>query len=181
MIKVISGGQTGIDQLALFIAFARKLSYPQISTGGTAPKGWWTTDGANPKLAVYGLKECPTFGYPARTRKNILDADVTVLMYEDGTSPGERLTRTACMIQNKPFMEFDLAQPQYFDQRRGQLYQLLKAHQPRVVNFAGNSEQTCPGIYTRAYPFMKQVIDTLIEFDTARTTESESHSDSGLQ
>lgn len=178
MIKIISGGQTGIDQLALFVAFARRLSYPGISTGGTAPRGWWTTAGSEPRLSTYGLRECSTFGYPARTRKNILDADLTILIHERADSPGERLTRAVCGIQNKPYIEFDLTAPQLFDQERGRLYQLCKAIRPQVINVAGNSEQTCRGIYVRAYPFMVQIIDTLVEFDMARTTEFESRIDS---
>lgn len=42
-------------------------------TGGWAPKGWLTSDGPNPSLADYGLKE-HTGGYKARTYANVKDS-----------------------------------------------------------------------------------------------------------
>ena len=43
--KIISGGQTGIDQLALEIAIELG-----IETGGTAPPNFMTEDGVNLEL-----------------------------------------------------------------------------------------------------------------------------------
>ena len=169
--KIISGGQTGIDQLALFVAFSRRLSYSNISTGGTAPKGWWTTDGACPRLARFGLKENSEFGYPSRTRKNVMNADLTILVYENGTSAGERLTRTICAIQSKPLVEFDLLHPQDFAEKLGQLTNLAQARDAHIFNFAGNSEQTCPGIYARAFSSVEKIVDALIEIDRRRGLE----------
>ena len=49
--RVISGGQTGIDQLGLEVA--RSLGTP---TGGVAPKGYLTESGPNSSLREwYGL------------------------------------------------------------------------------------------------------------------------------
>ena len=48
--KIISGGQTGVDQAALRAAKACG-----IPTGGWAPKGWRTEDGPAPWLADLGL------------------------------------------------------------------------------------------------------------------------------
>ena len=50
MLKIISGGQTGIDRMGLEVA--RELGLP---TGGTAPKSYWTENGADPSLAAFGL------------------------------------------------------------------------------------------------------------------------------
>jgi hypothetical protein len=62
--RVISGGQTGVDQAGLRAARAAG-----IATGGFAPKGWLieSEDGRHnvpaPWLAEYGLVECPEPGY----------------------------------------------------------------------------------------------------------------------
>jgi hypothetical protein len=48
--RVISGGQTGVDQAALRVAKAIGLA-----TGGWAPLGWETEDGPASWLAGYGL------------------------------------------------------------------------------------------------------------------------------
>jgi hypothetical protein len=84
--RVISGGQTGVDQAALRAARAAG-----IPTGGWAARGWATEDGPAPWLADFGLAECPEPGYPARTIANVCDSDGTLWV---GTtdSPGGQLT-----------------------------------------------------------------------------------------
>jgi hypothetical protein len=84
--KVISGGQSGVDVGALRAAKACGLE-----TGGTAAQGWMTEDGPAPWLATeFGLVECSEPGYPARTRANVVAADLSLLIGDD-TSPGSRL------------------------------------------------------------------------------------------
>jgi hypothetical protein len=77
--RVISGGQTGVDQAALRAARACG-----IATGGWAPLGWLTEgpldeEGhpfpktvASPWLAEWGLVECDEPGFRARTVANVL-------------------------------------------------------------------------------------------------------------
>jgi hypothetical protein len=84
--KVISGGQTGVDQIGLEIA--RSLNIP---TGGTAPKGFKTEVGPNPELANYGLIESHSASYPVRTKRNVRESDGTVI-FGDPDSGGTKLT-----------------------------------------------------------------------------------------
>ena len=51
-LKIVSGGQCGVDMAAL--RAARRL---QLATGGFAPAGYMTAHGANPQLAQFGLVE----------------------------------------------------------------------------------------------------------------------------
>ncbi len=96
---IISGGQTGIDQIALSVA--RELG---MDTGGWAPKGWLTENGpAKSLLHGYGLKEHERSGYPARTAANVRDADIT-LIFCDKIGPGTALTVKMCKQYRKPFM-----------------------------------------------------------------------------
>jgi len=90
MLKIISGGQTGIDRMGLEVA--RELGLP---TGGTAPKSYWTENGADPSLAAFGLKEHVERDYGPRTKQNVLDSDATVL-YGNPDSPGSRTTIRYC-------------------------------------------------------------------------------------
>jgi hypothetical protein len=102
--RVVSGGQTGVDQAGLRAARAAG-----IPTGGAAPKGWLTesVDGRRnvpaPWLSEYDLVECPEPGYPARTRANVRDSDAT-LWFGDFLSSGGRTTLDACRALDKPFM-----------------------------------------------------------------------------
>jgi Circularly permutated YpsA SLOG family len=81
-LRIITGGQAGVDQAALRAARACGLE-----TGGWAPLGWVTEDGPADWLAEYGLLECPEPGHPARRRRNVMDAD-TMILIGDRTSPG---------------------------------------------------------------------------------------------
>lgn len=95
--KVISGGQTGVDQAAL-----RQARFAGIATGGTAPRGWMTEEGPAPWLADYGLVENKHRGYPARTYENAVNSDGTVL-FGDMNSDGSILTMRCCGTK-KPFI-----------------------------------------------------------------------------
>jgi predicted Rossmann-fold nucleotide-binding protein len=81
-VRVVSGGQTGVDQAALRAARAAG-----FETGGFAPQGWATEAGPAPWLAEYGLVECRVGGYPARTFENVRVADATLWIGPAG-SPG---------------------------------------------------------------------------------------------
>lgn len=122
--KVISGGQTGIDQMGLRVA--KSLGIP---TGGTAPKGFMTELGPYPSLATdYGLVECTQPGYPARTEQNVIDSDVTVWFGENDTAGYICTTRYATShgrnhISN-PTVE--------------QLISFLSTNNVKVLNVAGN-------------------------------------------
>ena len=131
--KIISGGQTGADQGGL--EAGRELG---LETGGTAPMGWLTEDGPQPKLlASYGLTECSMPGYPFRTRMNVLNSDATII-FGDIEEPGSRLTLNLCRKFRKPH----LANPNTLD-----LQGLIKAY--KTLNIAGNRESKNPGIQKR--------------------------------
>lgn len=94
--KIISGGQTGVDQAAL-----RQARFSGIPTGGTAAKGWMTEAGPAPWLADHGLVECTAPGYPARTYENVKNSDGTAI-FGDVKSDGSQLTIWLCARNLKP-------------------------------------------------------------------------------
>ena len=97
LIKLISGGQTGIDRMALEVS--RELGIP---TGGSAPKDFLTEDGPDPSLRDFGLVTLPNKAYKVRTLKNVIDGDGTVI-YGDLTG-GIKLTAEFCEQENKPYI-----------------------------------------------------------------------------
>lgn len=122
--KVISGGQTGVDQMGLRVA--KSLGIP---TGGTAAKGWMTELGPYPSLATdYGLVECTKSGYPPRTEQNVKDADFTVL-FGNSSSPGSQLTLQYIKQHNKPSI---------INPNSAELAHLLDNLNVQVLNVAGN-------------------------------------------
>jgi hypothetical protein len=152
--KIVSGGQTGADQGAL--SAARKL---RISTGGTAPRGWLTETGPQETmLKSFGLVECNEPGYAARTRKNVLDGDGTLLLgpYESG---GVALTATAAKEANKPFLHIDITTPiAPNDERIVRFRSWLQEFDIRTLNVAGNRETHSPGIQSFTTEFLSAAL-----------------------
>lgn len=136
--KIISGGQTGADQGGL--DGARHLG---ITTGGSAPKGYYTETGKNPQLLrdVYGLSEHADWRYPARTKQNVMDSDGTVWV-GNTNSAGYRCTKAAAhaVRTTRVYHWIENPTPQ-------ELWAWVEAHRIRTLNVAGNRESTNPGIF----------------------------------
>ena len=145
LLRIISGGQTGADQGGLLAA--RELGIP---TGGTAPQDWWTETGAEETLLRgFGLVECAESGYDARTKRNVLDADGTVIFGSYATG-GSALTAKVASDLAKPM--FHVAFPEVANDSR-EFREWLGRFQIRVLNVAGNRESVNPGIqeFTRRF------------------------------
>jgi hypothetical protein len=152
VVRVISGGQTGADQGGLFAA--AKLGVP---TGGWADAGWHTEGGAAPWLADYGLRQCPEPGYPARTRRNVADADA-VVWFGDPQSPGARLTLGLCRILRKPHYVVSA------NSRPEDVAEFLRRASDGDVTLmvAGNRESMRPGVGGEAQEFVRVVLSHLM-------------------
>jgi hypothetical protein len=149
--KIISGGQTGVDVAGLRIAKLKG-----IETGGYAPKGWRTQSGDCPELGtVFGLVEHPLSRYDARTGSNVKEADGTIRFASNWNSAGERCTLNAINRHNKPHIDVDINNPISAEE----VLRWLVDNKIRVLNVAGNSERTSPGIEKFVFSFLCNVIN----------------------
>jgi len=145
---VFSGGQTGADQAGLMAAWEVGLA-----TGGWAPRGFLTLLGPCPWLKYrFGLQE-HTGGYGPRTDANVRDTDGTVRVAGNFQSPGERRTFRAIQRFSKPYIDVDFRLPR----PQEEVVAWLLHHNVSVLNVAGNSEETWPGIYNFTYEYLKVV------------------------
>lgn len=92
---VYSGGQTGADRAGLEVA--RDMG---LETGGWAPVGYYTTDGPDPSLRAFGLRELTERDttakmYIARSMRNVDDTDGTIV-FRTRDSPGTDKTIGYC-------------------------------------------------------------------------------------
>lgn len=102
--KVISGGQIGAD-----IAALRAAKVVGLETGGWAPKGWRTIEGANLDLRdVYGLVEHDDYRYPPRTFANVKESDGTLRIARSFNTAGEVCTAKAIAEYQKPSWDVPL-------------------------------------------------------------------------
>lgn len=110
--KIISGGQTGVDQAALEVAIDLGFEY-----GGYCPKGRFNENGEisnkySKLIEVDGFFESPQENYDTRTKFNITHSDGTLIIWpslaplpyiQDGT----RLTQREVLHQGKPSYVLD--------------------------------------------------------------------------
>ncbi len=152
--KVISGCQTGVDEAGLAAAY----DYG-IQTGGYIPKGHKTLKGPRPDLTKkYGLIEHSSSGYKERTWDNVQSSDGTLRFASNWKSSGEICTKNAIINYNKPYC--DISIPDGLDDTKFVL-QWINDNNIKVLNIAGNSEQTSPGIYKITYEFLMKLFKEL--------------------
>src|SRR5262249_30277377 len=136
--KVISGGQTAAD-----IAGVRVASLHGLETGGTMPKGFRTLRGPRTHYAwLYGMRSHESPDYPPRTQANVADSDATLRFAWRWDSPGELCTLRAIQAAGKPYLDVDITAPP----EPASVAQWLIDRGIGVLNVAGNSENTVPGI-----------------------------------
>lgn len=153
MIKIISGGQTGVDRGALQAALDR-----QISCGGWCPAGRKAEDGPIP--AHFPVIELPDGGYAQRTERNVLDSDATVLIHFGTISGGSRLTLTCCREADRPSLEIDASEIETADAVQRMLA-FVDEHQVACLNIAGPRESGAPGAEKLASQIVGELLDRL--------------------
>lgn len=148
--KIISGGQTGADRAALDAAIKFNIEH-----GGWVPKGRKTENGIVPE--TYRMQEMDTADYAARTRRNVMDSDGTVLLARGPLSRGTLLTQKIARQVDAPCCHIDLLA---MDEFEGALLlnSFVTESDIRVLNVAGPRLSGDPGIYRS----VKAVIEALI-------------------
>src|SRR6202167_3351570 len=89
--KLISGGQSGVDRAVLDVAEACGTNY-----GGWCPKGGWAEDFPQPPglLARYpNLKQTPLADPAQRTEWNVRDADACMILIDAAGTDASAGTR----------------------------------------------------------------------------------------
>jgi hypothetical protein len=154
--KVISGGQNGVDQAGL-----RAARDSGILTGGWLPQGCITLDGPRPDLLeLYSMQEHPKKGYPPRTEANVRDSDGTIRIAKYFTSPGEKCTLKAIKWFKKTYFDVHIENWTTTSDMVDALV-WIKQNDIKILNVAGNSEDTWPGINDMAYRYLVEFFKRL--------------------
>jgi hypothetical protein len=94
-LKIISGGQTGVDRAALDVALRHG-----IKCGGWCPAGRLDEFGKIPDH--YPVQELQGGGFTERTLQNVKDSDGTVVVYRDHLGGGTAQTVYFCLELKRP-------------------------------------------------------------------------------
>ncbi len=160
--KIISGGQSGVDRAALDVAIERGLDW-----GGWCPRGGWAEDFPDPPglLPHYPqLRETPGRGTAQRTRWNVRDGDV-ILVITDGSglpaSPGTQYGADWAEMHAKPLLVLDAGAPDAATQAA----EWVRAQKQSLgadltLSIGGPRESEAPGIYAKARALITAMLDT---------------------
>lgn len=148
--KIISGGQTGVDRAALDVAI--QLGLPH---GGWCPAGRRAEDG---KISPhYYLHETPSADYIQRTKLNIQSAHATLVLTPIEPSTGTLRTIELATELKKPCGVFRIGKklddwnPEVFTHWRAKYLNVDPSeHDKLILNIAGPRESKCPGVYALA-------------------------------
>ena len=147
--KIISGGQTGVDRAALDAAMDLG-----VDVGGWCPNGRKAEDGAIPDK--YPLKETLSDEYPVRTELNVCNSDFTLILCSGKMTRGTALTARICERKQKPYMVINLDSKNIF---------FFNVIAPIIrngyeeINFAGPRETMRTGIRKKAYEFVRRFLN----------------------
>jgi len=157
VIKVVSGGQTGVDRAALDAAMDSG-----IEVGGWCPRGRKALDGVIP--AKYPLKETKGASYQTRTKWNVRDSDATLILCLGEPSGGTALTIKQCEKLGKPFYVHCLNSEYgtYLDgEDYGGVIYWMSCFDIQVLNVAGSREGKYFPVYDQARSFLTGVFRQL--------------------
>lgn len=148
--KIISGGETGADRAGLDAALSQG-----IKTGGTMPFAYKALDGFHPDFKTkYDIEMHDSSSYVPRTKKNARDSDGTIRFAMDFESPGEKCTLKAINSYKKPYIDVDFHDPISVED----VIKWIEDNEIEVLNVAGNSESTSPGIYEFTFNFLSDLL-----------------------
>lgn len=142
-LRIVSGGQTGVDRAALDAAL--KAGLP---CGGWCPKGRRAEDGVIDER--YSLTETPTANYAERTELNVVDSDGTLVLSVGEPSGGTALTVDFTRQHQRPCLVVDLnAEPSVAG-----VSDWIREHDIGVLNVAGPREDDNGTVYPAALAFL---------------------------
>lgn len=149
-LKIISGGQSGVDRAALDFAIRKNIEH-----SGFCPKGRLAEDGVIDKK--YNLSETHASDYNIRTKQNIYISDGTLILYIDKMDEGTLYTYHHCRNLNKNVFIHDLTNSN--NDVYEKIITWIKEFNIVILNIAGSRESSSPGIYDKTLDFLKEISD----------------------
>jgi Circularly permutated YpsA SLOG family len=158
LVKIISGGQTGVDQSALRAAVSCG-----FAIGGWCPPGRVCDDGVIPNS--FPLEATPEDRSPdrpdiprsQRSEWNVRDSDATLILWPSAlhvADSGTRWTAECASRYQKPLLTCDPADPAQVVR----VQDWTSQHRIATLNVAGPSEASSPGIGALAERFIREVL-----------------------
>lgn len=140
----------------------------QIAVGGWCPLGRRSEDGRIP--AAYPLRETASRTYAVRTEWNVRDSEATLILVLNEISSGTRMTIEAARALGRPLQIVHLlpdptpgllTAENTLQEQLESVVEWIHAHRIRILNVAGPRGSSSDEVYSRAFDFMTQLLQSL--------------------
>ncbi len=142
-LKIISGGQTGVDRAALDVALRHR-----IECGGWCPAGRLDEFGKIPDH--YPVQELQGGGFSERTLQNVKDSDGTVVIYQVELRGGTEQTLRFCVELKRPHELIDASKFSAEDAAK-LIGDFVRKNKISILNVAGPRQSEWPEGYAYAF------------------------------
>jgi hypothetical protein len=142
-LKIVSGGQTGVDRAALDIALEHG-----IECGGWCPAGRLDEFGRIPDR--YPVQELGAGGFTERTLQNVKDSDGTIVIYPGKLRAGTKQTVRFCVELERPHQLMDASKISTEAAARV-IADFVRKNKIDILNVAGPRQSEWPGGYDYAF------------------------------
>ena len=148
--KIISGGQTGVDRAALDAALRHG-----IESSGWCPTGRLDEFGRIPDC--YPLEELENGGFTERTLQNVKDSDGTVIIYPGKLSGGTEQTLRFCVEQRRTHELID-ARNVSTEKAAQLIADFVRENKIDILNVAGPRASEWP----EGYDYVSRALDIFL-------------------
>ena len=135
-LKIISGGQTGVDRAALDVALRHG-----IQCGGWCPAGRIDESGKIPDY--YPVQELESGGFTERTLQNVNDSDGTVVIYPGELRGGSEQTVRFSVELKRPHQLIDASKLSAEDSAQ-LIAEFVRENRIGILNVAGPRQSEWP-------------------------------------
>lgn len=150
--KIVSGGQTGVDQGALDAC--QWIDFPY---GGWVPKGRKTEAGTLPpdyKMMV----EHTSSEYLPRTEANVVDSDATLILTSGKPTGGSKKTIEFAKKHGRPWHHLDMSKPMDTEVQKAMEWLKTECPDACTLNVAGTRESKKLGIQKATLVYVLQIL-----------------------
>jgi hypothetical protein len=141
--KIISGGQTGVDRAALDVALKRG-----IDCGGWCPGGRLDEFGRIPDR--YPVKELEHGSFAERTLQNVRNSDGSLIIYLEQLRGGTQFTLQCCRELKRPHKLIG-AEKKSAEEAAKSIVDFVCERKIDILNVAGPRQSEWPGGYDYAF------------------------------
>ena len=149
-LKIISGGQTGVDRAALDVALRHG-----IECGGWCPVGRLDEFGKIPEQ--YPVQELQSGGFTERTLQNVKDSDGTVVIYPGELRAGTEQTVRFSVELKRPHQLIDASKLSAEDAAE-LIAEFVRENRIGILNVAGPRESEWP----EGYAYASRALDAFL-------------------